>query len=320
MPHIEFVDVHDDTALKAWYAVESASISHDRPWAAQRSFETLANSVRNPRDPNGRSVLLAAVEDGETVGIADLDMPSTESHLLRLEIHVRPDRRRRGLGRALWQAADDVRAKEGRTTTFGEAIVPPEASLPFAEALGFETLGSEDHLVLPLPAHLEEIDVPGFEIVLWGNRCPDDLLDAYVVMRNQMGQDLPGGKGDHEPVPYTRERVRVEEKRTARSYDRIIAAAKEIATGELVGYSLLFLPHGSDQAIQDDTLVMPTHRGLRLGLALKTATLEVIQHDFPERKSIHTWTDPSNVAMQRTNYLFGFRKLELMHEVQRQAD
>lgn len=315
MPHIEPVDVHDDTALKAWYAVESASITHDRPWAAQRSFETLVNSVRNPRDPNGRSVLLAAVVDGDTVGVADLDMPAAES-LLRLEIQVRPDQRRRGVGRALWEAADDVRRSEGRTTTVSEATVPPEGSLPFARALGFETVHAEDHLALALPAPREAIDVPGFEIVLWGNRCPDELLDAYVVMRNQMGQDLPNGKGE-EPATYTRERVRVEEKRTVRSYDRIIAAAKETATGELVGYSLLFLPHGSDQAIQDDTLVMPAHRGLHLGMALKTATLEVIQRDFPERTSIHTWTDPDNVAMQRTNYLFGFRKLELMHEVQR---
>jgi hypothetical protein len=42
------VDVHDDTALKAWYAVEAASMAFDRPYASHRTYEALANSVRMP--------------------------------------------------------------------------------------------------------------------------------------------------------------------------------------------------------------------------------------------------------------------------------
>ena len=82
-------------------------------------------------------------------------------------------------------------------------------------------------------------------------------------------------------------------------------------------YSVIFLAHGSDEAIQDDTFVKTAHRGHKLGLALKVATLAAVQRDHPERTSIHTWTDPSNDVMQRINKQFGFRKIELMHEVQR---
>ena len=50
------VDVHDDTALKAWHAVEAASMAFDRPYASQRTLEALKTSVRAPHD-HGRRVL-----------------------------------------------------------------------------------------------------------------------------------------------------------------------------------------------------------------------------------------------------------------------
>ncbi len=84
----------------------------------------------------------------------------------------------------------------------------------------------------------------------------------------------------------------------------------------LGGYSLVYLPRGSDQALQDDTLVMPERRGHRLGLALKLATYAVIAVKHPERATRHTWTDPGNHAMYATNAAFGYRPVERMREVQ----
>ena len=84
----------------------------------------------------------------------------------------------------------------------------------------------------------------------------------------------------------------------------------------LGGYSLVFLAHGSSQVLQDDTLVMPEHRGHRLGLALKLATYAVVAAEHPDRATMHTWTDPQNHAMYATNTAFGYRPVERMHEVQ----
>lgn len=82
------------------------------------------------------------------------------------------------------------------------------------------------------------------------------------------------------------------------------------------GYSLLFLPHGGDHVLRDDTLVMPGHRGHRLGLALKLATYAVVAAEHPERTTMHTWMDPENHAMAATNRAFGYRSVERLHEVQ----
>ena len=101
----------------------------------------------------------------------------------------------------------------------------------------------------------------------------------------------------------------------ARAYTTVVAVAEKDC--ELGGYSKVVLPMGGDFAWQDDTLVMPEHRGHRLGLRLKTATLERITAEHPERRVIHTWTDPGNTAMYRTNERFGFRPVETLLEMQR---
>jgi GNAT superfamily N-acetyltransferase len=113
----------------------------------------------------------------------------------------------------------------------------------------------------------------------------------------------------------TPERIRMGEERLAKSYDICVAAAR-LADGGLGAYSLVYLPRGSDQALQDDTLVMPEHRGHRLGLALKLETYAVIAAEHPERTTLHTWTAPDNYAMHATNTSFGYRPVERMHEVQ----
>ena len=90
-------------------------------------------------------------------------------------------------------------------------------------------------------------------------------------------------------------------------------AAHRRADGTFGGYSLLFVPHGTDYGWQDDTLVMPEHRGHRLGAALKTANYADLPDDV---RLVHTWTAPSNTAMHRTNTALGFRVVEHMYEVE----
>jgi len=313
------VDVRDDSALRAWYAVEAASVDHDRPDAGHRSFESLAAAVQHP-STHQRYLLLAAREGTAVVGTAYLTLRDAENaHALELEIHVHPGQRRNGIGRRLWAEVAAIGEREGRTTFFGELTVPPPAGLAFAKAMGFDSVHEEDHLILELPHEVEPMPTPGYEIVTWTGRCPEELLAAYVRLRNQMELDVPIGDVDLAPSVYTAERIREQEDRTARSYERITAAARDRTTGDLVAYSLVFLPFDSTDVIQDDTLVMPSHRGHRLGHALKRTTLELIRHGYPERRRIHSWTAPENDPMRSLNATFGFRAVDRVHEVQRRA-
>ena len=122
-----------------------------------------------------------------------------------------------------------------------------------------------------------------------------------------MENDVPTGDIDLEPVVMDEERLRTGEARLARSYFGVTAAARRRSDGVFGGYTQVYLAHGVDYVQQDDTLVMPEHRGHRLGTLLKCATLEIVQREHPERVVIHTDTALDNPAMQATNRDFGFR-------------
>ena len=183
---------------------------------------------------------------------------------------------------------------------------------------------TEDHLLLTLPMPADEVarlhakaDGPAYDVVTWTGACPEEYLAAYCEMQTRMSVDLPTGDVDVEPVVVDAARVRAGEKRTLRSFDAITAVVRRRSDQVFAGYSQLFLPHGTDYALQDDTLVMPEHRGSRLGTRLKLATLGVLAGAFPDRGSVHTWTAVDNHAMQATNRDFGFVPVERMHEMQR---
>jgi GNAT superfamily N-acetyltransferase len=332
-PTVEVIDPHDDAVLARWHAVRAAAVRHGRPFALQQSAAALAASVRTPSRYVRRHLLAAsspasAGPGGEVVGVAELRVSTSDNlHLAGVQVDVHPDHRRRGVGTALWEAVDALRHAEGRTTVAGEAHGPlgsagPGAAVAFAASLGFTVVHTQEHLAMRLPADpvtadLLTRDVPGYEVVTWTDRCPDEHRAAYLAMRNQMNADVPTGDLAVEPVVLDEERLADSEERLARSYVTVVAAARRVADGAMGGYSLVFLDRSDDVALQDDTLVMPEHRGRGLGMQLKQATRAVVEAEHPGRTVLHTWTDPTNAAMYRTNIAFGFAPVELEHQVQR---
>lgn len=329
-PPISVVDPADDATLEAWHAVERASILPERPHAVLTSPRHRVEGLRHPT-PYLSTTLLVARDGTDVVGIAEVGLPQDDNlHLAQIEVCVLPSHRRRGLGRALYDEAARLAADAGRSTVIGEAHTTEadQGATAFAEALGFTSVHVEDHLVLALPMpderrrRLEALAAAapraaGVEIVTWGDHCTDELLPGYVRMRSQMNADEPRGELDMARVPVDEARVRAGEALIARSYAGVVAAARRVDDGSLCGYSRMLLEHRSTVAVQDDTLVMPEARGHRLGLALKLATLGVVEREHPGRASIHTWTAPDNHAMLRTNLALGFVAVEVLHEMQR---
>ncbi|KQZ70322.1 GNAT family N-acetyltransferase [Nocardioides sp. Root151] len=326
------IDVRNDAARREFFAVEQEVIHHDLPDGWERTYESFEKSVLQPDNPYRRATRLAAVVDGAWVGTAEVGLPLKDNtHLAEVELVVRPHARRTGVGRALFARVEEICAEHGRTTSCVEMHVPRGVAFEsspgarFGRTLGFESVHQEDHLVLDLPADVSHLEAASagagsaYEIVLWGERCPDEHVAQFCAMRTQMANDVPTGEMDIEAVVFDEERLRTGESRLAQGWIPIVAAARRRDDGVMGGYSMLMLPRGGDLVLQDDTLVMPEHRGHRLGTALKLATLEVVRREHPERRAIHTWTEPDNHAMQRTNADFGFTPRARLHELQRQS-
>lgn len=312
---IRELDVTDPSARRAWYDVMDRSARSDRPHALLEGFDAFEVTATE-RGEHADRVWLEARDGDRVIGVAGLELPLTENlDLGWCEIDVLPGERRRGVGRALWEAVVDRARAAGRSRLGGEVNVDPRGSragLDFARAIGAEERHREDHLLATLPIAPVPVD-PAYDVVSWRGRCPDEHREAYLAMRNQMNADVPTGELDLEAAVLDDARLASSEERLARSYDVRVAAARRCSDGAFGGYSLLFVPHGADHGWQDDTLVMPEHRGHRLGAALKAHNYA----DLPAHVGVvHTWTAPSNTVMHRTNTALGFQVVEHMYEME----
>jgi GNAT superfamily N-acetyltransferase len=312
---IRELDVSDPAARRAWFEVMDRSARADRPHALLEGFTAFEVSVTEPGE-HARRVRLEARDGEAVVGVAELELPLTENlDVGWAEVNVLPEHRRRGTGRLLWEAVVDRARAAGRSRVGGEVSVAPVGGGPgleFAAAMGAVEKHREDHLLLDLPAPAGRVE-SAYDVVTWRGRCPDEHRAAYLAMRNQMNADVPTGELDLEPAVLDDARLASSEERLMKAYDVRVAAARRRSDGAFGGYSLLFVPHGADHAWQDDTLVMPDHRGHRLGAALKAVNYA----DLPAHVgAVHTWTSPANAAMHHTNTALGFRVVERMHEME----
>jgi GNAT superfamily N-acetyltransferase len=312
---IQELDPTDPAARSTWHDVMERSVRADRPHALTTTLDALEVTMTSPSTYYSRT-WLEAVVDGEVVAVAELELPLSENlDVAWAEVEVLPGHRRQGIGRALWQAVVQRAKDAGRTRVGGEVSVDLSvagAAFDFATSVGAVEKHREDHLLADLPVTAAPVD-PAYDVVTWRGRCPDEHREAYLAMRNQMNADVPSGELDLEVATLDDARLASSEERLVKAYDVRVAAARRRSDGAFGGYSLLFVPHGADYGWQDDTLVMPEHRGHRLGAALKAANYA----DLPaEVVVVHTWTAPSNTAMHHTNTALGFRVVEHMYEVE----
>lgn len=322
---ISELEVNHDARLREFFDVEQAAQHADRTDPLLRPFAQLEQSVRRPGTYYGRT-LVAATEDDRIVGVGELSFSFRENlHLAGLEVNVLPMARRRGVGRALLADLLERGRALGRTTYLAEVHQPAvdrqSPGSAFARALGFEVAHREGHLVLDLPVSADVLpdDVPdGYDVVTWTGRCPDDLVEQYAALLTQMRRDVPSGEVDAEPEVVDVDRVRSGEQRNAAAYDQVVAAVRRRADGRLGGYSLVYLAHDADTVLQDDTFVLSDHRGQGLGVVLKAAVLRLLEHERPERRTVHTWNALDNAPMQAVNRRLGYRPVEVLLEMQRQ--
>jgi GNAT superfamily N-acetyltransferase len=253
---------------------------------------------------------------------------------------VRSDRRRQGIGTALFEVAERRAVAEGRHTlqswvlqvarTAADdpgALTPSEGSgfvdgnHPSARFLlgrGYSLEQVEVHSLLhvPVPADvLEPLEAAAtaaseadYRLVSWAGRCPDELVDGLAQLRAAMA-DAPIAGLEFERQQWSADRLREVERRSAEAgVISLATAAQHRQTGELAGYTELNRYVARvDSAFQEDTVVIAGHRGHRLGMRLKIANLRLLVQRWPDVRRIHTWNADENDHMRSINIALGFR-------------
>ncbi|MFG1819783.1 GNAT family N-acetyltransferase [Kribbella sp. NPDC049174] len=257
--------------------------------------------------------------DGETwLGIAWLDwwlLDNTET--VEVEIAVGRSHRRRGVASRLLDAVIDRARADGRRILSGfdltgDAVTGDSAGAAFAEARGFVRKHAELHQVLELPVpetQLVDQPVPGYELVQWREHAPEVWLEQFTELLSGMAEDVPHGDRTVEATRWTPELIReAEARRIAQGRFTYTTAVVHTQSGELAAYTQMGgTPRTPDRLNQYDTYVRRSHRGNRLGIAVKAPNLRALQADLAQPAALHTWNAPENTPMIAVNDKLGFR-------------
>jgi GNAT superfamily N-acetyltransferase len=312
------VDPRDGPPFDEWFAVLRATDLERWPdgpgW--QRA-ERLAQALDQEGPVEHRCLVARSAR--RVVGIADLEMFRRENrHVARIDVRVLPEHRRRGVGTALVEGAGRTARAAGRTELGGMDETPiregyVDRAEPFARHLGFSValrmvrrrlrVPLEPQLGARVRGRLGGAPPPGYSLLTFGDRWPDEYLADRCELGRRMSTDVPVGTQELDEEDWDEGRVRALEAGLAAQHRaKVTTVARHDTSGRLVGYTEVVVPLGAPASSwQHDTLVMREHRGHGLGLAMKLANVDAVVERHPDVRTISTWNAAENAPMIAVN-------------------
>jgi GNAT superfamily N-acetyltransferase len=322
------LDASDPGAMAAWYAAYHAADTHGREHPTPWTLEEWRANFTGER-PGEDRVPVALHVDGEVVACGLVELPLQDNlDLAWGSAWTHPAHRGRGHGTAVLDHLLDVARDRGRTTFTTEVFVPydsPEdgAGHPDADwALrrGFVLDISNVVRVLDLPVDEEQVQrladdaAPhhgDYTLRQFRGPIPDDIVEAFGRLVGALMVEAPSGQVEKEHEVMDVARIRADEavfEASGRTKYTTVAVAPD---GELAAYSELVVPrHDPLHVYQWGTLVVPAHRGHRLGVATKVHNLQWLQQEAPDRTALVTFNAEVNQHMVAINEALGFRPVE----------
>jgi len=321
-PSLDLVELGpDDHLFPAWCEVWAAGQRAERPDEPPRPASGHVALGHQLVDPGGSrdGTHRAAVVDGGVVGALRLILPTKDNTTVAtVDVAVHPGHRRRGIGTVLLAEGIRLARAAGRTVLIAEVEEPgPDAAgRGFALRHGWtcDLVETRRDLVLPVDERrLADLEAEAraasadYELVLWRDRTPDELLDDRALLARRMTTDAPQGDLPVEEEHWDGARIReYEAAHVARG--RTVLSAGAVIGGRLIAYTDLQIPLAApERATQSGTLVLTEHRGHRLGARMKVAVLRELAATLPEVRRISTWNSDSNRPMVAVNEALGFQ-------------
>ncbi|MDT7547910.1 MAG: hypothetical protein QOE84_304 [Actinomycetota bacterium] len=319
--------VEDAATLVLWHAVEAASLEADHLALPADPIEDRLPLLDASVPQAGEKTLMRlGCLDGRPAGTIELNLPMLDNlSACTITVHVHPDLRRQGHGRALLAAATDEAAALGRSKLFFEAPSPYPTGVGPAESLlrevGARPVLKEVRRLLDLrdDAPVSPAVAPdGYRLVQWVDRLPDEHLEDMAYLMFRMSTDAPLEDMDWEPEAWDGARYRErEEASIARGRIRFGTLAVHESSGKTVAFTDIGVSrHCLEVAYQWETLVEREHRGHGLGILVKAHNHRLLAVSSPMTRWLNTWNAESNTHMVAINEALGFRAVEYWSEWQ----
>ncbi len=332
---IDPLDAADSRQMSAWYVVYDAASRHGVPYPVPLQLEELRAQLL-AADTGERLLGFTGVEDvtGEVVCAGRVELPMRDNlHLARLEVFTHPRHRGAGAGGTMLGRLEQVARGHGRSTAEAEAFLPPDAPAdgrghPNADFLlghGYRFVLGDVMRLLELPADDRRLATlardaadhhGGYRLRTFRDPVPEDLVEAFGALIGRLMTEAPAGERDVvEAEVFDLQRIRADEevlRASGREKYTTVAVAPD---GTLAAYSEIAVPSlDPGRCFQWGTLVVPEHRGHRLGLATKVANLLRVQEQRPDLRELVTFNAEANAHMVAVNEMLGFRPVQRLAE------
>jgi GNAT superfamily N-acetyltransferase len=322
LPWIMRIDVYEPADVDAGTAealavLRNAAMAVDAPHLSPVSAEHVRLSLRYGHDAHPVPHLFVAVSDADDlVGYAEVHVSAWDNpHLASVELDTHPEIRGQDIDDLLYKAVVDKVSFLGRTLLISDAWVGSHREA-FWLRHGF-AVASRDAQRRLVTADLDwhKLDAlhdksvaasQDYDIVALPMPAPADLMPGLLELQRAMN-DAPIDDLDLEDDVWSEERLRrYEQAMTARKIRLHRLFARRRSDGQLGGQTVVALdierPH---LGFQEDTSVVRSHRGHRLGLRLKIEMLRRLADLEPQIERIDTWNAESNTHMLAVNDAIG---------------
>jgi GNAT superfamily N-acetyltransferase len=332
---LEPITLGDTGRLEARFDVLAAARAVDHPYDPPQSHVDAMAVLAHPW-PGERCTHWLVRSGGAVAGATALFLPELDNlENASIELVIHPAYRRQGIGAAVMEQLVELARSEGRRRIIGELCsggpdlpTGPRGNAAFAEGCGAKEALVEVRRRLDLSAldrgqlqrllGTAEAKSGAYHLVPWVDRTPDSVIDGVATLETRMVEDAPMGDLAWEPEQFDAKRWRASEAtmlgRERRSYG---CASVHTETGEVTGFTLCVIDGDvPEHAWQWTTIVLPWHRGHRLGLRLKAYNLLALLEHEPALRAMDTWNAEENGPMIAVNDLMGFRPLDMWAEWQ----
>lgn len=250
--------------------------------------------------------------------VASLPSAGSNEHLVYAwDLLVRPSARRRGVGRAIVEAAREVLGAEGRTLLIGISRVGDEGSATFCRSAGAKpdlveqinrcSLADVDRGLLEGWVTDAATGAAGYSLVTFDGPVSDDLLLDFARVAQAMN-DAPRSERMEATALSTEAEREIQDSWVAMGFQVLSACARHDETGDLAGYTqLLVNPFRPWLAFQYGTGVLHAHRGHGIGRWLKAVNALRLLDEHPQVTTIETDNASTNAPMLAINHAMGFR-------------
>jgi GNAT superfamily N-acetyltransferase len=295
-------DLADDAALASMYEVNVAVSIVDDPGAPIFTPRLFRGWLARGWNDDAREVWFMP-----GVGWYRLQLPEPENRdRAYLDLMVAPAARRRGHGSELLEHAIGRAAANDRSLIRGWAWEgsPGEA---FALARGGEHDLTDIRRVQDVASAPRGGAVAdGYSLLTWTGRTPDELLDGMAGLFGAMA-DAPHSEGA-QPRVWDAARARaIDDLQLTFGTREYSVAAQHDASGELAALTRVGVdPEDPEWGYQEITAVIRAHRGHRLGLAVKSAMLDLLIPAEPRLRRIVTDNAENNKYMIAVNEALGY--------------